>query len=813
MAILNLCGDWTLSYEDSGACETIPAIVPGSVYSDLLANGKMEEPYYRDNELAALKLMENDYTYSRSFELPEAFANGGALRLICEGLDTIADISINGNYIGYADNMHRRWAFDIKGSVSPGDNHIEITLRSPTAYIRKQDSICFADGSSDAMRGFPHIRKAHCMFGWDWGARLPDAGIWKEIYIEYTPVAHIDNVLILQRHENGQVILDIKPEITNVGNVALTVRAEAVSPCKKVYTAVLDCENGMIIISSPELWYPNGYGPQPLYDIKVSICSGADIIDTWQRRIGLRVLTVRRAKDQWGESFELNVNGISIFAMGADYIPEEHILPRMTQERTRILLTDCLRAHMNCIRVWGGAFYPFDYFYDICDELGLIVWEDFMFACAVIELSPEMKENIRQEIIDNIIRLRHHASLGLFCGNNEMEWQIDTKSWKYTPKQYGDYFRMYESMFPELVSEYAPQTFYWPASPSSGGNFDEPNDENRGDVHYWDVWHGGKPFTAYRDFYFRFVSEFGFQSFPSIKTIESFTLPEDRNVFSYIMEKHQRNQSANGSILKYLGQTFLYPSDFASLIYASQLLQAEAIKYGVEHFRRNRGRCMGAIYWQLNDCWPVASWASIDYFGRWKALHYYARRFFAPIMISAKEEGFLTQGANVNKEPFEYEKSVALSVSNETLQPISGVVTWALRTSDACIVKKGSHEITVESLSSLWLEKIDFSDKDMYRHYVSFEFIQNNEVVSEGTVLFCPPKHFAFAHPKLDVRAEGDTITVNAESYAKSVEIYDDEGALLLSDNFFDMNAGKKAVKIIRGLVGNIHVRSVFDIR
>ena len=812
MARYSLCGEWRLSYDSAGIRESMPAVVPGSVYSDLLANRKMEDPYYRDNELTALKLMENDYTYSRSFNIPDGFIGDGELRLVCEGLDTIADISLNGKPVGYANNMHRRWVFNIKGDLSPGINSIEVTLRSPTAYIRKQDANCFADGSGDAMRGFPHIRKAHCMFGWDWGARLPDAGIWKEIYIEHTSIARIDNVLIMQRHDEGHVFLSIKPEITNIAGASLTVKAEAVSPGGRVYSTIFQQETGTLIINSPELWFPNGYGTQPLYDINVSIWLGDDCIDTWQRRIGLRTLTLKREKDQWGESFEINVNGISIFAMGADYIPEEHILPRMTPERTRALLTDCVRVHMNCIRIWGGAFYPFDYFYDICDELGLIVWEDFMFACAVIELTPDMKENIKQEIIDNVKRLRHHASLGLFCGNNEMEWQIGFKGWKFTPKQYGDYFRMYESMFPELVSEYAPQTFYWPASPSSGGNFDDPNDENRGDVHYWDVWHGGQPFTAYRDFYFRFVSEFGFQSFPGIKTIESFTLPEDRNVFSYIMEKHQRNQSANGNILKYLGQTFLYPLDFKILIYASQLLQAEAIKYGVEHFRRNRGRCMGTIYWQLNDCWPVASWASIDYFGRWKALHYYAGRFFAPVLLSAKEEGFLTQGANVNSEPFEYEKSAVLSVSNETLQTLNAIVQWALRAPDAGIVRKGSQEISVGPLSSIELDKLDFNDADMHRHYISYELIQNNEVVSEGTVLFCPPKHFRFTDPLLSAVVFGDTITISAKAYAKSVEIFC-ENDLLLSDNFFDMNTGEKTVKVIQGSAENVQVRSVYDIR
>jgi beta-mannosidase len=260
-----------------------------------------------------------------------------------------------------------------------------------------------------------------------------------------------------------------------------------------------------------------------------------------------------------------------------------------------------------------------------------------------------------------------------------MEMFTDTEIWGCTPRQKADYIKLYEYIIPKILKEEDPYTFYWPASPSSGGSFDNPNDENRGDVHYWDVWHGNKPITEYRKFYFRYVSEFGFQSFPSIKTVETFTEKEDRNIFSYVMEKHQRNSAANGKIMNYMEQTFLYPSDFDTLLYASQLLQAEAMRYGVEHFRRNRGRCMGAIVWQLNDCWPVASWSSIDYYGRWKALHYYEKRFFAPLMISCEEEGILTQDTNPNAQPYEVMKSIRLCVANETRRDETVTAVWELR--------------------------------------------------------------------------------------------------------------------------------------
>jgi len=559
-------------------------------------------------------------------------------------------------------------------------------------------------------------------------------------------------------------------------------------------------------------------------------------LDVWERRIGLRTMTMHIEKDEFGESFAHEVNGVQVFAMGADYIPEDNILSRVNKERTRRLLQDCKDANFNAIRIWGGGHYPSDDFYDLCDELGLMVWQDFMFACAVYNLTDEFEENITQEFIDNIKRLRHHASLGLWCGNNEMEMFVAQASMKFdarglidfngplggmasggwlnTPKQKSDYVKMYEYIIPKVLKEYDPNTFYWPASPSSGGAFDMPNDPNRGDVHYWEVWHGGVPFTEYRKFFFRYVSEFGFQSFPALKTVETFTEPGDRNIFSYVMEKHQRNNAANGKIMNYMSATYLYPTEFSTLLYASQLLQADAIRYGVEHFRRNRGRCMGTIYWQLNDCWPVASWASIDYCERWKALHYYAKRFFAPVMLSCEEEGILTQNTNVNAEPYDVKRSIRLSLANESMQEVTATVRWALRDRFGKILRQDETLVTVPALTSKWLDKVELPEARLYEDYVSYEAVDaEGNVISSGTVIFSIPKHFQFADPKLAVRVEGDEIVVTADAYARSVEILNENEDIRLSDNYFDMNAGEKRVKILAGDASNLRVRSVYDIR
>lgn len=808
MQKLSLGGAWVLDIPGS-PFPRVAATVPGSVYHDLLTAGQIPDPFYRDNENEALKIMDYDFEYSRSFQVPSELLENDAVLLHCDGLDTLATISVNGTVVGTAKNMHRVYEYDVKSILKAGENTISVKLASPTRFIKKAYAESIADGSSDAMVGFPHIRKAHCMFGWDWGPRLPDAGIWRDISILGVQTARIRDVYVQQTHADGKVTLTVNTHITEITGSA-DVNVTVTAPDGKVWNA--SGETAVIEIADPQLWWPNGLGEQPLYTVQVTLGGG---LDSWQRRIGLRTLTITRKKDQWGESFSHCVNGVDVFAMGADYIPEDNLLPRINPERTRRLLSDAKAANMNCVRVWGGGYYPDDFFYDICDELGLLVWQDFMFACAVYNLYEDFEENIKAEIVDNVRRLRHHASLALWCGNNEMEQFVAVGEWVSSMAQKADYIKMYEYIFPKILKVEDPQTYYWPASPSSGGSFDEPQDPNRGDVHYWDVWHGLKPFTDYRNYLFRYVSEFGFQSFPCMETIESFTLPEDRNAFSYVMEKHQRNASANGKIVSYLSQMYLYPSDMSHLVYASQLLQAQAMQYGVEHWRRNRtdSRCMGAVVWQLNDCWPVASWASLDYFGRWKALHYYEKRFFAPVLISCHEEGILSQNTNVNAEPFALKKSAHLNVSNETLSEFCGTAKWALCRPDSSVIDSGSFDVTVPPMSAAWLPEQDFSDQATYECYYAYELVDaQGNTVGEGSVLFCAPKHFRFVDPQLEVHQEGDEIVVTSKAYARSVEIM--AGAdTVLEDNYFDMGAGTKRVRIVRGDVKNLSVRSVYNIR
>ncbi len=793
MNLLSLNGKWKM--QKKGDSQLTEALVPGSVYNDLLNAGLMEDPYFRDNEESALQLSCNDYEYSRTFIISDEIIQSDMVYLLCMGLDTLSEIYINEKHISDTNNMFRTYRFDIKEFLHKGENSIRILFNSPVNYATQMDDRDHLISSSCAVRGISHIRKASCMFGWDWGPKLPDIGIWRDISIIYGNSGKISDMYVRTRPDGKKYIIDIELKNDIISSDSKVANKITVTdPDGNIISTQTDKNIVTLTIDNPKLWWPNGYGEQPLYTVLNELYVDSESVDCKTLTIGLREITINRDTVEDGTKFEFTVNGISIFAMGADYIIEDNILARCNKEKTEQLIRDCIEANYNIIRVWGGALYPEDYFFDLCDKYGLLVWQDFMFANAMYNHDKEFLDNIAHEIEDNIKRLRHHASLAIWCGNNEIEELWDGRwrrnNWG-TPALKANYIKLFESFIPELVEKYDPDRFYWPSSPSSYGSFDDPNGQQHGDMHYWGVWHADEPFTAFRDLYPRMMTEFGLQSFPDYKTIKSFTLPEDRNIFSYVMEAHQKSRTGNTKIMNYIGMNYKYPKDLKALVYVSQLIQAEGIKYGVEHWRRNRGRCMGSIYWQLNDCWPVASWSSIDSFGRWKALHYAAKRFYSPIMISACEDG----------------ADVSLWVCNETRNSVCGIASWRL-IRDNQVILSSKAEMELSPLSSAKIKDLDFSEYiDTPMHcrntILEYKFITENTVVSEGTLCFVKYKHFSFANPciKTKVFDENGTlkITISADNFAKFVYLDLSEADAVFSDNYFDLCGGEeKTVSVIR---------------
>ena len=798
MKTISLNGPWRM--RKAGAARFYDVTVPTTVCTDLLANGLLEDPYYRDNEDAALLALRSDYEYSRTFTVPEDFLDADSVELVCHGIDTIADIHLNGALLFRADNMHRTWRTGVKAALHPGENAIRVCFHSAAEYAERLERENPVYKTSDTVDGFEQVRKAHCMYGWDWGPKLPDMGIFRSIELRAASVARFADVGVRQTHGENAVDIAVETELERLGRASgsHTVHASLTGPDGRSWQECAVCSGGgqalAFHVDAPQLWWPNGYGEHPLYALHVEL-SGTDgaVLDTRDLNIGLRTLTVKTDPDEWGSKFEFCVNGVSIFAMGANYIPEDSILTRITPQRTEQLLRQCVRANYNTIRVWGGGYFQDDSFYDCCDRLGLLVWQDLLFACAVYELTDSFAQSIVAETQDNVRRLRHHASIALWCGNNELEWGWSGWDMGFgnDPHRRADYIKQFEWLLPQAVKAVDPDRFYWVASPSSGGGFDDPNDQNRGDVHYWEVWHRLKPFTEYRKYHFRFCSEFGFQSFPSPKTIGAFTLPEDRNVFSDVMECHQKNGTANGRILMYLADNFLYPTRFETLVYASQVLQAEAIRYGVEHWRANRGRCMGSLYWQVNDCWPVASWSSLDYYNRWKPLHYYAKNFYAPLLCSAAD----AQGL------------VSLRVCSEQLRVQKCTVYWQLRGAQDAVLLEGQQTVDAQPLSVTPAGTVDCASwltEKAQRQTVYLCYWMETEAgcTPVSVLLFCKPKHFRFAAPELSlsVQEQEDAfiLTLAAEHMAKYVWLDSPDFDFILSDNCLDIVPGRPAVLILK---------------
>lgn len=482
--------------------------IPGSLLSFLLDDNKLiPDPYYRDNEYDVLALTKHDYTFERTFDLAKT---EDKVTIRFEGLDTFCDVYLNGKHIAYTDDMHITYEFDITDTIKDGQNKITVVTHPVTEYAREKGKEMDLFGSIQSLLGYGYVRKAHCMFGWDWGPFLPDTGIWRGVSLIVHNSAKITDIKVNQRHEDGKVF--ITPCVEIDGNAEIKVTLTEPNGNKSNIVA-----NNEIKVNNAELWYPNGLGAQPLYTVKVELLQDGEVVDTTERRIGLREMKLIREKDKWGESFMHECNGIRFFAMGADYIPEDCVFSRTSRERTEILLKRCVDANFNAIRIWGGGYYPDNFFFDLCDEMGLVVFFDLCFACTFYRPDEKMWANINVEVEQNLKRLRHHPSIALVCGNNEVEASIGAHSEESKRVCIPIQIELFEDVIPEIVNRVWPEIPYICTSPITCGHFIDPENENYGDSHYWTVWHGVKPFTEYRNHFFRYLSEFGFQSFPCEK--------------------------------------------------------------------------------------------------------------------------------------------------------------------------------------------------------------------------------------------------------------------------------------------------------
>lgn len=842
--IVSLDGRWQLINSDKSI--HINTYVPGSVFEALIEQEIIEDPFYGLNEFNVRWVYESDWEYEIQFDLNPSFLEYKQIKLRLNGLDTFANVYLNDELLGSTENMFIVYEYDVKERLKEFGNTLIVKLKSPTSKARE---LIIKYGMNlntglEAIPGVPYLRKAQFSFGWDWGPKLPDIGIWKSVELigyndlriksinSYSKIKYVKNRIEIQNPEGTLlkkpisakllINVEIDSRLNNLSSQNYMLKVRITSPNGESFSKKINIhENKQEIefeLEKPFLWWTHDLGDPNLYELEVCIVRNG-VIDKSKQMIGLRDVQLVRNKDQWGETFYFLLNGIPIFAKGANWIPIDSFIPRGKKLGLyRMNLEGAKNANMNMIRVWGGGIYEDDYFYDLCDNMGILVWQDFPFACNIYPYFEEFIESVKNEVIQNIKRLRHHPSLALWCGNNEIEWfwnhylkvKVNTDDPDILIKLKKGYLYLFENILPNFIKNLDPMRIYWPSSPSNGligqniGKSDS-NSPNYGDSHFWAVWHGGKPFSAYRKFNSRFMSEFGFESFPSLKTIKSFC-PQDQLKFnSPILENHQKNSAGNKLILRYMKKRFSPSEEFENQIILSQITQAEAIEYGVEHWRRNRNEyhCMGSLYWQLNDCWPVASWSSLDYFGRWKALHYFAKRFYCPVFASVKEE----------------KNSVEFWGTNDQIEYCNLILEWRIYDPNGKILKNGVFESLLNPCSSKMFGSVDVSDinktkEDLQNHIIFYKFKESqsrNNIIFKGFRLFGTPKSFSLKDPELDyeihqievanINNRDFKVIITTKQIALYVFVESNYFDFIASDNYFSMEPNERRVITLRNII------------
>ena len=830
-AVLSLDHGWqfrqTVPDGASSGGEWLPATVPGDVYLDLLANKRIPDPFYRDDESKLQWIEQASWEYQDTFDVTAALLARANVDLVFDGVDAAAEVYLNDVHVLSANNMFRVWRVPVKDHLHAGKNVLRVEFASP---IQAAEKVAATDPWQAKTHTEPktYIRKAAYEYGWDWGPRFVTSGIWRPARLEAWDKVRIADFAIRQRDVSKDVAhIDAQVELQAAGAGPATVTVtynESGKPVVATAKAELHAgENEIdvpIEIRQPKLWYPAGYGNQPIYEFTAQVSAGAAKADERNVKAGLRSVVLDRHLDKWGRSFQFVVNGIPVFGKGADVIPFDSFPNRVTTADYRRILQSARDANMNMIRHWGGGYYESDEFYSICDELGIMIWQDFMFGNDWQPGTYAFKQNVEAEAEDQVRRLRNHPSIVIWSGNNETEAAFGWGDrWKLPAdvrlQMWQDYLTVFSGILNRVVERLDSETPYWPSSPSS--DYEETTANygrgyQSGDAHIWDVWHGRVPFSTYETHHARFVTEYGFQSFPEMDTIKAFTDPEDRkNIFTPVMLVHQKNNEGNSIIHDYLLKDYPEPKDFPSFLYVSQVLQAEGIKIGAEHMRRSMPETMGSLFWQLNDCWPVASWSSIDYYGRWKALQYYARRFYAPILVSPHVE----------------DGAVKVYIVSDKTEAQPATLRVKLMDFDGKVLLEEKHEVSVSPLASKvyldwpFVKLSQAGAADTSRVFVVAELTAGDTPISRNLTYLAPTKevHLIPATLKVDTSAANGKLQISVSSPVLARSVYLSFGDLdvKVSDNYFNVLPGE-TVEITAESKGSpeemktqLHVMSLTD--
>jgi beta-mannosidase len=812
------------------AARWLRATVPGSAQTDLMAAKIVPDPYKGLNEAKIQWVGLTDWQYRTTLKMTSEQLARDHVDLVFDGLDTFAEVRLNGTKLLAADNAHRRWRVPVKAVLKPGQNDLLVTFRSPIRTLQpmvlkaknplpgEYDSV-FGDEPMGKQTS-PYIRKPKYQYGWDWGPRIVTQGIWRLARIEAWDDARIEAFRVTQEAlTRTEARLSAELDVVAGAERPVTVQVAVTGPDGQVTQAARTVTVAAgashvavpVSIANPQRWFPAGYGAQPLYTVKATLTDGSATIDTAQRRTGLRTVELRREKDAQGRGFAFVVNGIPVFAKGANLIPFDMFPARVPESQIRTVMAGARDANMNMIRVWGGGYYLDDAFYDIADQMGLMVWQDFMFGGAVTPPDRDFRETVRIEAEEQVDRLQAHPSIVLWAGNNEVlsGWANWSDRIAYKKAVGADEQErigvgmavIFDRVLRDAAERRDPDAVYWPGSPSSNYE-DKPDIDGDGDRHYWDVWGGKKPVEAYLDSCPRFMSEYGLQSMPEMKTIRSFATDADFSPTSPVMKAHQKFLKGEGNdrLLFYIREKYREPRDFAEFVYLSQVMQAEGIELAALHHRACRPVAMGSLFWQINDVWPGASWASIDYYGRWKALQFRARHFYAPLAIAAERKDGATK----------------ISLISDATTPTQAV--WRVRTLDVDGKGLATTETpaTLAPLSATAVATLPdaalFAGGDPARTIAVAELLVEGRVTSRALVS-AAPKTMTLPDPGLTAKWAGDRLTLTASKLARAVWIDFGKLEATPSDNAFDLLPGESITVTVASKESGAALRRALTVR